>query len=314
MCTDLDAVYAINDRLNRAGMDTISAGGTIAWAIEAWERGVLSPEDTGHLELRWGDATAVQRLVELMIAREGIGALLADGSLRAARHFGHGSESFTIQAGGQEIGMHDPRLDPGYALHASVEPTPGRHTTGSQVYYDMYHLWMRIPSLPRPRLLSAKAGKYRADAAQAAIAVANSCFTQLYNGAGLCMFGAIMGVDRIPVFEWLNAATGWHMTPEEYMTVGKRIQTIRQLFNVREGIDPHSLAISPRAAGHPPLQRGANRGRSVQLTALMRDYWERIGWEPDTGIPTTQILQELGIEGSMVPSADVHGHAATSSE
>jgi aldehyde:ferredoxin oxidoreductase len=98
------------------------------------------------------------------------------------------------------------------------------------------------------------------------------------------------------------------------MTVGKRIQTIRQLFNVREGIDPHSLAISPRAAGHPPLQRGANRGRSVQLTALMRDYWERIGWEPDTGIPTTQILQELGIEGSMVPSADVHGHAATSSE
>ena len=314
MCTDLDAVYAINNQLNRAGMDTISAGGTIAWAMEAWERGILSPEDTGHLELRWGNAAAVQRLVELMIAREGIGDLLADGSLQAARHFGHGSESFAIQAGGQEIAMHDPRLDPGYALHASVEPTPGRHTTGCQVYYDMYRLWTRVPDLPRPRLLFAKAGKYRADAAQAATAVANSCFTQLYNGAGLCMFGAMLGVDNIPVFEWLNAATGWHMTPKEYMTAGRRIQTVRQLFNVREGIDLHSLAISPRAAGHPPLQRGANRGRSIPLTALMHDYWELIGWDPDTGIPTAQTLQELGIDGNIASSAAVRGHAGTSSE
>lgn len=312
MCTDLDALYAINDRLNRAGMDTISAGSTIAWAMEAWERGILSTNDTGKIELRWGDAKAVQRLVELMIAREGIGDLLADGSLRAARHFGQGSESFAIQAGGQEIAMHDPRLDPGYALHASVEPTSGRHTTGCQVYYDMYRLWTRIPGLPRPRLLSARAGKYRADATQTAIAVANSCFTQLYNGAGLCMFGAMMGADRIPIFEWLNAATGWHLTPEEYMTAGRRIQTIRQLFNVREGIDLHSLAINPRAAGHPPLQRGANRGRSVPLAALMRTYWEHIGWDAGTGIPTAQTLQELGINKSRMPSA--HEHAAASSE
>jgi len=314
MCTDLDAVYAINDRLNRAGMDTISAGGTIAWAMEAWEKGVITSADTDGLELHWGDSAVVQRLVELMIAREGIGSLLADGSLQAARHFGHGSESFAIQAGGQEIAMHDPRLDPGYALHASVEPTPGRHTTGCQVYYDMYRLWTRVTGLPRPRLLSAKAGKYRADAAQAAIAVANSCFTQLYNGAGLCMFGAMLGVDNIPVFEWLNAATGWHMTPEEYMTAGRRIQTIRQLFNVREGIDLHSLTISPRAAGHPPLQRGANRGRSIPLTALMHDYWERIGWGADTGVPTAQTLRELGIEGNLIPSAAARGHASTSSE
>jgi len=191
--------------------------------------------------------------------------------------------------------MHDPRLDPGYALHASVEPTPGRHTTGCQVYYDMYRLWTRIPGLPRPRLLSAKARKYRADAAQAAIAVANSCFTQLYNGAGLCMFGAMMGVDRIPVFEWLNAATGWHVTPEEYMEVGKRIQTVRQLFNVREGIDLHSLAISPRATGDPPLQRGANRGRTIPLTALVRGYWKNMGWDPETGVPSPSTIAELGI-------------------
>jgi aldehyde:ferredoxin oxidoreductase len=128
------------------------------------------------------------------------------------------------------------------------------------------------------------------------------------------MFGAMLGVDNIPVFEWLNAATGWHMTPEEYMTAGRRIQTIRQLFNVREGIDLHSLTISPRAAGHPPLQRGANRGRSIPLTALMHDYWERIGWGADTGVPTAQTLRELGIEGNLIPSAAARGHAGTSSE
>jgi aldehyde:ferredoxin oxidoreductase len=313
MCTDLDAIYAINDLLNRAGMDTISAGGTIAWAMEAWEKGIITPADTNGLELRWGDATAVQRLVGLMIAREGIGDLLADGSLRAARHFGHDSESFAIQAGGQEIAMHDPRLDPGYAVHASVEPTPGRHTTGCQVYYDMYRLWTRVPGLPKPRLLSTRAGKYRADADQAAIAVGNSCFTQLYNGAGLCMFGAMLGVDHIPVFEWLNAATGWHMTPAEYMAAGRRIQTIRQLFNVREGIDPSSLAISPRAAAHPPLERGANRGRSVALSPLIHLYWDLMGWDADTGVPAAQSLQELGTEGSMMSSPDVGGHAGTSS-
>lgn len=308
MCTDLNAIYAVNDRLNRAGMDTISAGGTIAWAMEAWEKGVITSADTGDMALQWGDAKAVERLVELMIDRKGIGDLLADGSLRAARHFGHDSESFAIQAGGQEIAMHDPRLDPGYAVHASVEPTPGRHTTGCQVYYDMYRLWTRLPGLPKPPLLSSKPGKYRADADQAAIAVANSCFTQLYNGAGLCMFGAMLGVDRLPLFEWLNAATGWHLSHEEYMKAGKRIQTIRQLFNVREGIDLSSLAISPRAAGHPPLQRGANRRRSVQLAVLMRNYWAGMGWDADTGIPTAQTLQELGIEEGVLPSTDIHEH------
>lgn len=296
MCNDLETIYAVNDQLNRAGMDTISAGGTIAWAMEAWEKGIITAADTDGFALHWGDPAVVRHLVSLMIAREGIGALLADGSLRAARHVGHDSASFAIQAGGQEIAMHDPRLDPGYALHSSVEPTPGRHTTGAQTYYDMYRLWTRVPGLPKPHLLSTKASKYRADATQISIGVANSCFTQLFNGAGLCMFGAMMGVDHIPVFEWLNAATGWDMTPQQYMTIGRRIQTLRQLFNVREGIDPRSLAISARAAGHPPLERGANRGRSVPLTALMQGYWEHMGWDPQTGIPTAATLSELGIE------------------
>ena len=296
MCTDLEAVYDINDRLNRAGMDTISAGGTVAWAMEAWERGIITAQDTGGIDLSWGNAEGARQLIDLMIARQGIGDILADGSLRAARHFGHDSTTFAIQAGGQEIAMHDPRLDPGYAVHASTDPTPGRHTAGCQVYYDMYRLWTRVPGVPHPPLLASRASKYRADSVQAGMAVANSCFTQLYNGAGLCMFGAMMGVDRLPLFEWLNAATGWTLAPAEYMTVGRRIQTLRQLFNVREGIEPASLTVNPRAAGHPPLLRGANRGRSVPVTDLMHLYWQGMGWDTATGVPTEQTLAELGIE------------------
>lgn len=97
------------------------------------------------------------------------------------------------------------------------------------------------------------------------------------------------------------------------MTVGRRIQTVRQLLNVREGLDLFSLAISPRAAGHPPLTHGANRGRSVPLRPLMHGYWERMGWNGDTGIPSAQTLQELGIEGSMISPVDVSEHAGTAS-
>jgi len=293
---DLEAIFAINDRLNRAGMDSISAGSAVAFAMELYEKGRLTPADTGGLDLRWGNAAAVQALVDQMIAREGLGDLLADGVRRAAMRLNGASPEGAVHAGGQEISMHDPRLDPGYALHASVEPTPGRHTTGAQTYYDMYRLWTRVPGLPRPALFYSKAAKYRASAQNAAAAVANSCYTQLYNAAGLCMFGAFLGADRLPLFDWLNAALGWHKSPVEYMQIGRRIQTLRQMFNLREGIDPRALKIHPRAAGQPPQSAGANRGRSVPVEAMMRAYWQAIGWGDD-GRPTAETLRELGLGG-----------------
>jgi aldehyde:ferredoxin oxidoreductase len=79
--------------------------------------------------------------------------------------------------------------------------------------------------------------------------------------------------------------------------VGKRIQTVRQLFNVRQGVDLSSLFINPRAAGRPPLQRGGNRGRSVPTDALAHSYWQAMGWDTDTGVPLAGTLAELGLEG-----------------
>lgn len=287
---DLDSVFFMNDRLNRAGMDAISAGSTIAFAIECFERGILTRADTDGLALNWGNTEAMLLLMEKMIAREGIGDILADGVKKAAERIGKGSDQYAMHAGGQELPMHDSRFDPGFALHYTVEPTPGRHTIGSQIYYEMYRLWKRDKTLPKPWLMYRKKSKYKATEKMAAEAVASSQFVNVLNGAGGCAFGAFIGVDRFPIFEWLNAATGWNMTPQEYMAIGKRIQTYKQAFNIKHGIDPKKMKPNPRALGQPPMTYGANRKRKVNIDKMIEDYWRRFGWDSRSGKPAPESL------------------------
>jgi aldehyde:ferredoxin oxidoreductase len=295
MNKNLESVFVINEMLNQAGMDAISAGATAAFAIECYENGLLTKEDTQGLELTWGNTEAIIKLAEIMVTRQGIGDLLADGSRKAAERIGKDTQRFTMQAGGQELPMHDGRADPGFILHAVVEPTPGRHTLGAYMYYDMFQLWTRVRSLPKagPRFYP-KGQKYLADHEKAVWAAACSQFSQVMNGAGMCMFGGFIGVHRIPIFEWLNAATGWFKSPEEYMRIGWNIQTVRQAFNAREGI-PLRHSINPRAVGIPPQTEGVNKGRSLPLDELVRTYWIEMGWDPHTGVPLPGDLQALGI-------------------
>lgn len=275
---DLDSIFELNDRLNRAGMDTISAGATIAFAMECYERGILTKADTDGLELTWGNKEAMIALVDKMIAREGIGDILADGVKKAAERIGRDSDRYAMHAGGQEIPMHDGRFDPGFALHYAVEPTPGRHTIGSQMYYEMFRLWKRDKTLPRPWLMYRKAGKYYVTLRKARAAAACSKFMNVLNGAGGCAFGAYIGVDRMPIFEWLNAATGWNKTPGQFMDIGARIQVMKLAFNRKHGIDPRSFRPNPRALGEPPMTRGANRGRKVDIDRMSRKYWRQFRW------------------------------------
>lgn len=296
MNDDADSIFYLNELLNRAGMDTISVGGTVAFAIECFEQGILGLDDTDGLELKWGNTQAIIALIEKMVAREGIGDLLADGSKVAAEKIGKDSIKYAIQAGGQELPMHDGRCDPGFALHYSVEPAPGRHTIGAQLYYEMYQLWKKVEGLPKAKMLYHKNAKFVADEEKAVKAAACSKYNQVYNGAGLCMFGAFIGASRVPLFEWLNAATGWHKTPEEYMEIGGRIQTLRQAFNVKHGIEPKQFKASERALGRPPLKEGVNKGRSVDIEKMMSDYWGQFGWDRATGTPDSKCLEGLGIE------------------
>lgn len=294
--SDLDSIFYINELLNRAGMDTISAGGTVAFALECFEEGIITKKETDGIDLNWGNTEGIVALVEKMVKREGIGDLLADGTKVAAEKIGKGSSKYAITAGGQELAFRDPRNDPGYGLHASVDPAPGRHTVGAQQYYEIYALWKRVKGLPRPKPLMLVKNRFIADREKAVCAKANSCFSQFYNGAGLCFFAALIGVHRVPIFEWINAATGWNRRPEEYMEVGRRVQTLKQLFNIKHGIDPLSLKANPRSIGKPPQAEGPNKGRSFDLEKMMRDYWEEIGWNRKNGIPTVETIEKLGLE------------------
>lgn len=300
---DLDLVYELNEMLNRAGMDTISAGGAVAFAMECFEKGWITKEDTGGIELTWGNAAAIRAVVEQMITREGFGAVLADGVKKAAEKLGSHTLDSAIHAGGQEIAYHDPRLDPGMGLHASVDPTPGRHTTGAQLYYGMFKLWTRVPGLPRSAQFYNKDTRYLPGNGRTEGAVAVSEFTQFYNSIGACYMGMLIGVDRVPVFEWTNAATGWDLDPAEYMRIGRRIQTLRQMFNIREGIDPRKIKISKRLTGDPPQDTGPNSGVKYDIDVLIQAYWKEIGWDPDTGIPTQETLDALEMSDVLLPES-----------
>lgn len=292
---DLNLLYEINEMLNRAGMDSISAGGTVAFAMECYEKGWITREDTGGLKLTWGNGPAIRELLRQMIAREGFGAHLTDGSRKAANELDPKMLAASITAGGQEMAYHDPRMDPGMGLHASVDPTPGRHTTGAQLYYDMYKLWTRVPGLTPPALFYPKESRYAADEYRIKGAVAVSNFTQFYNAIGACYMGMLIGVDRVPVFEYTNAATGWNLTPSEYLEAGQRIQTLRQMFNIREDIDPWTLKVNARLTGNPPMESGPNKGVTFNLDALMSAYWREIGWDEKTGIPLAETIKALGL-------------------
>jgi aldehyde:ferredoxin oxidoreductase len=297
MNEDTDSLFYLNEILNRAGMDTISAGATVAFAMECYEKGILTREHTGGIDLTWGNTSGMIALINKMIQREGIGDTLADGSKLAAERIGKGAHQYAVHAGGQEPAMHDGRQDPGFALHYSVEPTPGRHTIGSQLYYEMFQLWKRVKGIPKkwPFEIYHKNSKFKATRDHALETAACSKYMNVINGSGLCMFGCFLGITRTPTFDWLNAVTGWNRKPEEYMEIGERIQTLKQAFNIRQGVDPLKNKLSSRGLGTPPQAEGANKNRTVPIDKMMADYWEMFGWDPSTGKPKDETLSRLGI-------------------
>jgi aldehyde:ferredoxin oxidoreductase len=173
------------------------------------------------------------------------------------------------------------------------------------MYYEMFRLWEKIESLPDVDLFFTKGHKYEWSPARAAAAAACSRFMNVLNGSGTCLFGALLGVERLPLFEWLDAATGWHRTPAEYLAIGDRIQTMKQVFNLKQGLDPRTFKASARTLGIPPLAAGANKGRRVALERMRRDYWQALGWDPQTGVPRPETLQQFDLTFPEMGSDDV---------
>jgi aldehyde:ferredoxin oxidoreductase len=291
---DLDAIFKINEMLNRAGMDSISAGSTVAFAMECYENGILSRDDLDGIDLYWGNAEGVIQLLEKMIRREGIGDVLADGSRRAAQKIGKGSERFAIHAGGQDLPMHDPRNDPGFSVAYELEPTPGRHTNVSYQWVEMFAMHKIFKGLPKPPPIFRVKERYNPEG-KYVLQAAGSNYVQMANGLGACLFGLYFAAN-LPLIDYANAATGWNLSPEEYLKMGERIQNVRQAFNVREGLKPKvDFQMNPRAAGEPPLSYGPLKGVRIDRERLNRDFLRAMEWDEQTGAPTKKKLTELGL-------------------
>ncbi len=289
---DLDSVLCINELLNHAGMDSISAGNTVAWALECYEKGVLTKEQTDGLELNWGNAPAIIELVRKMIAREGIGDLLADGVKRAVAHLG--GEEYAMHVGGQEPGMHDSRNDPQLAVHFAAEPAPGKHTIGMALQYGAMSL-SDICSWAPPAKVHAKSEDRIPNDTIAWISVANACYSMLVDGAGGCYYGEMMGVHMWKLVDYLNAAADWQFDGDYYMEIGKRIQTLRQMFNIKHGVKPASFVLPERMEGRPPLKNGPLKGVQLQNAEQVSLHWKAFGWDEQTGEPLKTTVEALGI-------------------
>lgn len=284
---DLESIILINDLCNRYGLDTISTGVTVAFALECTERGLIGPEEADGLELSWGKAEAIVELVRRIGRQEGIGELLADGVRRAAERIGKGAEPFAMHVGGQELPMHDARYEPLLGLAYQVDATPARHITANSGIYEVESL---------QKLLAAEGlsppGRYEYESKGKLLALV-SRYIHVLSCAGLCLFSLLMG--RPPVRGWINSATGWNLSQEELLRIGHRIQTLRQAFNLREGIRPEDFSLPPRAAGRPPLEEGPLEGVTLDLEAMIRDYFRAMGWNEVTGVPTKELLESLGL-------------------
>jgi len=293
---DLESIMAANDICNRAGLDTISAGASIAFAMECYENGLITDEDTDGIKLTWGNADAIVRMTEQIAARSGFGDVLADGVKRASEKIGKGSEKYAIHAGGQELPMHDPRFDPTFGTAYEVEPTPGRHTIASETYVMLMELHKIFKQVKPFKQVSLKSSKYNYDRAGEHQTI-NSCYTQVVNSAGVCLFGVMVG--EYPMREWINAATGWSLTPDDMLTIGERILTLRHCFNLREGIKPRDTQVRNRAGGYPALEKGPLAGITLDLDKMAGRYYEKLGWDYKSGMVDKGKLEALGLSQAL---------------
>jgi len=295
---DLHSIFRANDLLNRAGLDTISCGAVVAFAIECFENGILTTKETDGLELRWGDGQAIIKLTEMIISRQGLGDILADGVNLASQRIGQGSEAFAVHCGGMEAPMHDPKFDPGFGMAYLCEPTPGRHSVSSYMLLDLQRLDRLFKGAKKtPAFMTAKE-RYRFDNKGEAMAI-GTFFRQLVDAVGACTFGTQVG-GVIPLIQWLNAATGWKLSAEDYLVIGERIEQLRHAFNVREGLNPRrDFRLHPRILGHPPFDKGPAKGVSLDLDGMAKAFYEAMGWDLSTGLPDPARLEHLGLSEVM---------------
>jgi len=284
---DLEALCKANGLCNRYGLDTIGVGATIAFAMECYERGIITKEDTGGVELTWGNADAMIAMVVEMGRRQGFGKVLADGSKLAAERLGRGSEKWAIHIGGQDIPAHDPRVTVGFGWGYVCDATPGRHTASLvKQNHDG-----GIPFVTSCELGFPKLDSLDLDANACIYATCND-FDRLWTSAGLCLFALVP--ETLPLTEVISAVTGWDFTLAEGLKAGRRIATLRQAFNIREGVKTSEWRLPERLEAAPAA--GPAMGRKVDFRAMKTKGYAALGWDARSGKPLGSTLEQLGLK------------------
>jgi aldehyde:ferredoxin oxidoreductase len=279
---DLESIISFNDICNVYGLDTISAGSAIAFAIECYQNGILTKADTGGLELRCGDGKAIVAVAEKMAKREGIGALLADGVMRAAQKIGKGADRYAVHVQGEELPAHDPRYYPALAVTYRMDGTPGRHTQGGRGWV----MGVDFMSDPREDKYDfTNTGELQKKAMD---------MMHVVNASGICMF-AYASYPAQFILDFLKAVTGRDYDFEQCLEVGERVANMRHLFNLREGMNPLDYYMNPRAVGKPPMKEGPLAGVSIDDDTMIKDYLKAMDWDQNTTRPSARKLKELGL-------------------
>jgi aldehyde:ferredoxin oxidoreductase len=274
---DLPAIMEAGVLCDRLGIDTMTAGGAISWAMEMTQRGELTKEDTDGLDFSFGNADVLREAILKIAAREGFGAILALGSRGAARAIGKGEE-YAMQVKGLELSAYAPRGFTGMGLSYATTGRGADHNKAFTVAaeflgvlgdYDRYSLE------GKPALVKSM---------QDSTAIIDSLI--------MCMFTVDLGISVELYARCANLPTGMTITADDVYTIGERINTIERLFNIEEGFSRADDVLPPRfAAEAAPSDSG---GHTLDVTAVMDEYYEKRGWDSN-GVPTPALLSRLGI-------------------
>jgi aldehyde:ferredoxin oxidoreductase len=281
---NLDAIIKANELCNRYGLDTISTGGVLGFAMEAYERGLIDEKDTGGIAVEWGSSESVIRLIESIGERKHIGWLLGEGVRRAAQEIGGIAAEFAAEIKGLELPAHDGRAKFTAAIGMATSNRGACHLSGFTHDFEEGAI---IEDLGTPALTNrfTSAGK-----AENVVRMQN--LMGMMDSLVVCKFALFGGLTVNPMIDALNAATGWDVDREEFFTTGERIFNLKRLYNTRLGISRKDDVLPPRMARH---RRGGGTHELAPLFEMLYEYYQLRGWD-EFGCPTKKTLVRLGLD------------------
>ena len=277
--TDLDSIVEANHLCNVNGLDTISTGVSIAYAIYLYELGVLSKDLVG-LELGWGDGRAILELVNMIVSQEGFGKILGQGTLAMAREFGR-DDGEAAQVKGLEMPMHEGRAFHGLAVSYATGPRGACHLKGDYYNVDLGNLVAEYMILPSDRHSSDRKGEFAAKF---------QSLKDLFDALTLCKFAPIAPTM---ICDILNAVTGWEYTPAELLATGDRSMNIKRAISVKRGLTRQQDCLPEICLR--PLDEGTSADLVPDMEKMLREYYDSRSWVWETGRPSKEKLLELGL-------------------